>query len=45
MHTWSRGGRILNNAYGALNEVGIDETMNIFGGKIFDIWWLNLEQS
>ena len=44
MHTWSRGGGILKNAYGTLNEVSVDETMNIFVGTILDIWWLNLEQ-
>ena len=34
MHTWSRGGGILNNAYGTLNKISVDETTNIFGGKI-----------
>ena len=30
MHTWSRGSEILNNAYGTLNKVSVDETINIF---------------
>ena len=34
-HTWSRGGGILNNAYGTLKKSRVDKTMNIFVAESF----------
>ena len=32
----------MNNAYGTLNKVRVDEIMNIFGGRILHNWFKKL---